>query len=596
MKKIWIFILSMFAVIIVWNYTQANNEYEYTNLDITANILIDWTIDVKENFTANFFVKKHGIIRVIPLNYSVLDYPFHIDISNINVAWKKFTTSKINWEIEIKIGDPDKTVNWIQTYPISYSTYGLIRNFSWEGYAELYWNLVWFDFDTNIDNVKAELYLPKTYTGLSPEDFLITVDWKTTSIYDFQWLVDWSNWDKIIITYDRWLSSYQGITLAIKFPKNYFDFDHDKQAKLVGYIKTNSFKIYLETISAALSPLAMIALIIFAFTKRWKDFKNKIDRNSGKLKWDFAKQFPVIVQYEPPKWLNSAEVWLLLHREAKPKHMLSLIYKRAAEWLINLSVEEEKWSLFQTTTQYVTITKNNDINANVPQYEQDFFKALVRTEKNKIWKYSNLYNKLGLSNLEKYGEKKWWFTTNKMGNFVLISILWIFIITPILWKISPMLARYSGLGFFFIIIALSWWTKFKETQEWARLISHILWYREFLATCDENKLRLFLQQDPLYFDKILPYAVVFGLDTELIKKMEPIMKEMNIKSSWYDWDTNSIDLINNTISSSAVNSVAPQSSYSPGEGFSSWSSFSSGWWGGWFSSWWGWGGWGWRSW
>ncbi|MBQ5945581.1 hypothetical protein IJL65_04265 [bacterium] len=47
-------------------------------------------------------------------------------------------------------------------------------------------------------------------------------------------------------------------------------------------------------------------------------------------------------------------------------------------------------------------------------------------------------------------------------------------------------------------------------------------------------MRLFLQQDPLYFDKILPYAVAFGLDTELIKKIEPIMQEMGIKSSWYD--------------------------------------------------------------
>ena len=52
--------------------------------------------------------------------------------------------------------------------------------------------------------------------------------------------------------------------------------------------------------------------------------------------------------------------------------------------------------------------------------------------------------------------------------------------------------------------------------------------------CDENKLKLFLQQDPLYFDKILPYAVAFGLETEFIKKIEPIMQEMNIKSSWYD--------------------------------------------------------------
>jgi hypothetical protein len=55
-----------------------------------------------------------------------------------------------------------------------------------------------------------------------------------------------------------------------------------------------------------------------------------------------------------------------------------------------------------------------------------------------------------------------------------------------------------------------------------------------LAACDENKLRLFLMQDPLYFDKILPYAVAFGLETELIKKIAPIMQELGVKSSWYN--------------------------------------------------------------
>jgi hypothetical protein len=40
-------------------------------LDITADILIDGTINIKENYTANFFVERHGITRDIPLNYSV---------------------------------------------------------------------------------------------------------------------------------------------------------------------------------------------------------------------------------------------------------------------------------------------------------------------------------------------------------------------------------------------------------------------------------------------------------------------------------------------------------------------------------------------
>ena len=574
----------------------SNYEYEFTNLDITADILQDGTINVNENFTADFHVNKHGIIRTIPLNYTPGGYVFHIDVKNINVAWKKFTTSKSNGEIEIKIWDPDRTVSWIQSYPISYSTYGLIRNYSGEWYAELYWNLVWNDFDTSINNVKAEILLPKAYSGFTPDDFMISVDWKTTSIYDFQWLVDWKRWDRITITYDRWLSSYQWITLAIKFPNDYFTFDHKKQTKLTGYAKNSFWESFW---SAVLIPIWIIVLIAFSWIKKIKNGisfltgdKNEIDRKSGKLKWDFAKQFPVIVQYEPPKWVNSAEAWLLLHRAAKPKDMLSLVYKRATEWLIKLSFEEEEWWIFKKASKNVIITKIMDINPESPAYEKDFFKALVRGERSKISGDTNLYGKLSLSSLESYWRKSWWFTGGKnKGGLVSIWVIILFFLMNFLGDAYPWIGFLAIIGFFALAIYWSVASKLKETEEWAKLISHVLWYREFLAACDENKLRLFLQQDPLYFDKILPYAVAFGLDTELIKKIEPIMQEMNIKSSWYDWDVHNIYYINNTISSSAINSVPPKASYSSSSWFSGWSSF-----GGWFSIWW----WGWwwggRSW
>ena len=88
MKNFWIFILGLLSISLIWNFTHANSEYEYTNLDIVAKILEDWTINITEDFTANFFVYKHGIIRDIPLNYSVWWKDFHIEISDINVQWK----------------------------------------------------------------------------------------------------------------------------------------------------------------------------------------------------------------------------------------------------------------------------------------------------------------------------------------------------------------------------------------------------------------------------------------------------------------------------------------------------------------------------
>ena len=222
----------------IWNLTRAK-DYEYTNLDIMADVKIDWTIDVVETFTANFLEKKHGIIRFIPLNYTVEGVDFHIDLDYIRVDWSKFSTYMEDWWMNVKIWDPDIEVKGEKIYPIFYSVYWLIKNFAWKGYHELYWNIVWYDFDTNIDNVKAEIRLPKKYNGFSSESFLITTDWETNSVENFDWIVDWSAWDKIVITYDKKLNAGEWITLAIKFPDDYFSFDHERQVGLLWHIETN---------------------------------------------------------------------------------------------------------------------------------------------------------------------------------------------------------------------------------------------------------------------------------------------------------------------------------------------------------------------
>jgi len=236
--KFWLIILWAFFVFLVWNYTRAKN-YEYTNLDIQADVKIDWTIDVTETFTTNFLKNKHGIIRFIPLNYNIENSDFHIDLDYIRVDWNKFTTYIENWGMNIKIWDPNVEIKWEKIYPIFYSVYWLIRNFAWKWYHELYWNIVWYDFDTNINKVKAEIHLPKKYFWFSSEDFLITTKGEKTSVGDFDWTIDRSAWDKIIIVYDKKLNAGEWITLAVKFPDDYFTFDHDKQANLLWHVNTN---------------------------------------------------------------------------------------------------------------------------------------------------------------------------------------------------------------------------------------------------------------------------------------------------------------------------------------------------------------------
>ena len=220
---VWLFIFWIF------NYLFANSEYYYKNLTVNADIQQDGTIQVNEVFDTYFNIYKHGIIRDIPLKYTIDGKIFRIFIDNIRVEGRNFSVYKINGEKEIKIWDADRELIGEQKYSIHYSVYGLIRNFAGKGREELSWNIIPNGFDTHIDQVRIELNLPKAYTWFTSEDFLVAADGKSNKVENFEGTIDWSQGDKIILTYDKTISAWNGITIAMKFPVGYFTFDHERQ-------------------------------------------------------------------------------------------------------------------------------------------------------------------------------------------------------------------------------------------------------------------------------------------------------------------------------------------------------------------------------
>lgn len=193
-------------------------EYYHDNLTVYADIWLDWNVDVTEDFITYFNVNKHWIIRSIPLDN------WKISISDVFVEWKKFITYTEWWAINIKIWDADKYVNWVQNYSINYNVNWLIKEFS--DHSELVWNIVWDEFDTKFEQVSAYINLPRGYVWFSTWDILISIDWVTKPLLEFAWVdTIYSTIESNRITFDyrKWLSAYHWITIAIKFPKGFFD-------------------------------------------------------------------------------------------------------------------------------------------------------------------------------------------------------------------------------------------------------------------------------------------------------------------------------------------------------------------------------------
>ena len=234
-------IFTIFSILI-WFIGITFANLEFTNYKVFWDIQNDWTIKVRENIDVHFFDKTHGIERKFDNSYTVEDIEFATVVDNISVPDYNYKIIDEYYQKNIRIWDADVYVDWDKSYEIGYDIYWLIRNFSGMWYAELYRNVIWYWRSNSIDNVQIELTLPKAYSWFTKDDFLISAGYTDKySIDDFPWEVTRDE-NKIYITYNHKLSSYEWITLAVKFPNDYFDFDHEKQESLLVWY-TNDFNI-----------------------------------------------------------------------------------------------------------------------------------------------------------------------------------------------------------------------------------------------------------------------------------------------------------------------------------------------------------------
>ena len=301
-EKIWAFSF-LVSIIFFWNLVLAQ-DFDITNYDINANIKIDGTVEVNEKIDVNFYKSMHWIERFFPKYYEVEDMEFQIFYDDIKVNGDNFTVFNNYDEKYTRIWDADILVKWEHQYDIDYSTYWLIKNFSWMWYSELYWNVIWYDWWNNINNVKIQISLPKSYTWFTEDDFLISAGYSYETSDDFGWKISWDD-NNIYITYDKNLPPYEWITLAVKFPNNYFEYDHEKQASLfIGY--THDYNIESYKISWKIDKSGNIlfqneiGLNIFSenpFIRWYLPYKYQIDWNNY-----LVKLKNITVNWKEIKW------------------------------------------------------------------------------------------------------------------------------------------------------------------------------------------------------------------------------------------------------------------------------------------------------
>ena len=150
------------------------------NYEVDIYINADGYFDVVENYDISFDIHKHGIYRDIRTRYDLVTFDNseetrEIKISNIEVPDHKFEATngfmrKVGGTLQIKIGDPDRTIIGPQHYEIKYR---VKRAFLHEPDADqFYWNLKPTNWLAQFQDMKFRIHLPEK-NAIDSQDYQV---------------------------------------------------------------------------------------------------------------------------------------------------------------------------------------------------------------------------------------------------------------------------------------------------------------------------------------------------------------------------------------------------------------------------------------
>lgn len=466
--------------------------------DTNIQINKDGTISVREKISYNFGeLERHGIFRNIPFtkrnkDNKRVDLTFRdFEVTNEKGESYKFEKSTEGEQIILKIGDPNRTITGIRTYIISYSVSGAIGYF--DSQDEFYWNVTGTEWDIPIGSATASLTLPETIEDAPTKCFTGSFGSTERNCSSYQSI------NTIHFRSLDYLPSHEGLTVLVGFPKNTVAFL--PPVEYVPFFERWYGKITLLLIGIG----AFLWYLILPIYLIINYFLKGRDPDVGKA---------LTAWYDPPKTssrrnLTPAESGALIDEKVDRHDTFATIIDLARRGHLKIEEREKKDFFFHKT--------NSKDKQKLQPFEEKLLEGLFPTGNETRLKDTKLYTTIGeVENmLYKKMVSEGFFPKNPKTIRTLYAILGAFG----LFTLNFMLAF---IAFFFGRIMP------RKTLLGAKQAQVARGMKNFLSS-QERQLE-FQADKQLFFEKLLPYAVAFGVEKIWAKRFE----EFNLKEpSWY---------------------------------------------------------------
>ncbi len=552
--------LLLLLLLTIFAYSESINRYA-----VDVNIDDSGRINVIENISYNFGnTEHHGIYRDIPLN--------NTNIKNVKVIQNgmqaSFSTAVLadgNNEYErIKIGDANSYVSGLVNYKISYSIDGyIVRNSGDKNRIII--DLIGTGWRVPIKNILAKVQLPSSIANNSKIKVY-------RGIFGSSEELKFKKEGRVVVVKTAYLSPHEGITISISFDKSLIKADTSPDEKLHQKFWDNP--IYYIFI------LPIIALFIY-FGKKF----NILGDNSS-----------IPVKYRAPKDLTLLEAGLLKDNFVDFKELKPAILELANLGFIKMSNKDGELYLERTSKSSNSLQKDQKIlldklfgnktelssddikitdsffdhlrdvvhkslinkgffNSSVRKARESFLFLAILTTLISIGAF--LYYNLKNSGAEFIYPLVFMSVFVGVGVFLLIqslknqeitltvfSIIWIGMSILFMYNIIYSKELLIAIAIIIAIAAIGIYFIYKNmnTLSFKGVIAkrNLLGLKEFIARAEKDKIAFFLKEDKEYLNKLLPYAMLFGLNKHWLK----LYKELDTAlPNWYEGDFSTFDVV-----------------------------------------------------
>ena len=557
-KKLFLFLFGILC------FLKANSQgFDVDSATIDIYISEDGYFDVVENYDLTFTEYKHGIYRNIRVKYDLTteagtQEERRIKIRKVKVPGNKFESDpdfvqKLSEELEIKIGDKDKTLIGPQHYEIKYRVYDAFL-FEKE-HIRFYWNIKPDAWYAPFKQLKFNIHIPENI-DVDINDFFVYSGGRGETDVSNEFDVNYENGIFTANSRPGFISTTgQSVTVLVNLPLNSV-----KELKPFWPFWTN----YGWTL--------LIAALLFGFYRIW---------------YKYGKDDKVVaaISYFPPNGVDPAMAGLLIDDSGDTEDLISLIPYWGSRGIISMEEIPKKGWFGANDTR---LTQLRPLPVGAPDYEQEIFNGLFGSDPEagantvlisslKDTFYTTMASAKSL--LTNQAQIYYDATAKKMQTKTIVGVILLgillFVLFLFVWGIFAAVAVIPVLVFLLFMSSYM----IKKNSKGNEMLSELKGFKQFIKVAEENKLKMLLQDSPNYFETTMGYALAFGLFNQWAKKFEALNLQ---PPSWY---TSSVGVMsmNNftnsfaaTMSSTQSTMVSSPSSSSSGGGGSSGGGFGGG--------------------